>query len=168
MIQSYLLCATTYLQGPLEKTPASQHKTSRIRLWACSVAGLLSVRRHRASSSFSWKSGNCSMAQRWTLKSTEQRQSSLKLTAVIRTVKTKSSDWWLLTLNFAVQQHPAFCSSAALPFFGNRGLFEPPDCDWNFLQQVTASQVFCFLRGWWCLCFHCRHFLLHTHTHIKK
>lgn len=70
--------AYSYLHGPLEKTPASQHRTSRIRLWACSVAGLLSVRRHSTSSSFSWKSENCSMAQRWTLKSTEHRQSQVQ------------------------------------------------------------------------------------------
>lgn len=66
----------SYLQGPLEKTPASQHKMSRMRLWACSVAGLPSVRLHRASSSFSWKSGNCSIAQRWTLKHTEEQKDS--------------------------------------------------------------------------------------------
>lgn len=57
-----------YLQDPLEKTPASQHRISKMRLWACSVVGQPSLCRHRASSSFSWKSKNCSIANRWILR----------------------------------------------------------------------------------------------------
>lgn len=73
------LYSVSYLQGPLEKTPASQHRMSRMRLWACSLAMLPSVRWHKASSSFSWKSRNCSIAQRWTLKMNSKSKPGLKL-----------------------------------------------------------------------------------------
>lgn len=50
------------------------------------------------------------------------------------------------------------------PFFEDRCLLKPPDRNWNFLQKVTASQVFYFLWGCWALCFHCRNLFLHTHN----
>lgn len=54
------------------------------------------------------------------------------------------------------------------PFFGYWRLLKPSDCDWNFLQQVTASEVFDLLRGCLALCFHCRDLLLHTQTNKHK
>lgn len=138
-----------YLQGPLEKTPASQHRMSSMRLWACSVARLPSVRRHKASSSFSWKSGNCSIAQRWTLRSTDKTQvqsepmSSLENTTFHNKQLLWTSCWEVNVLILGKNG----------PFFGNWRLLKPSDGDWDFLQQVTATQVLNFLRLCWVLSF---------------
>lgn len=154
-----------------------------MRLWACSVAGLPSVHRHSASSSFSWKSRNCSIAQRWTLKGTEQNNSPLK----VNNPRTRSAVWTCvgtntlqvtfccmcpLTALCSVWQHfdnsenRTWCSISTViwPFFGYRRLLKSSDCDRHFLQKVTASQVFYFLRWYRALRFHCRDLLLHMHT----
>lgn len=162
---------------------------SRMRLWACSVAGPPSVRWHSGSSSFSWKSKNCSIAQRWTLESIEEQKDSQVYKGTkgqIQSKQTLSADWLCVTVNtqltcsgrwvfllhvyYSVFIMTKECKQKVIwPFFGYWRLLKPSDCDWNFLQQVTAAQVFYLLRGCLALCFHGRDLLLHTraHTHTN-